>query len=477
MNDKDKYAGAGKAAEVCTIWPAEAADQMGKMIEQCNLTNHILSTDGRIAGNAPLATRAGFLAEEIHAETFNFDAILKQKSIRAFTDRYPNSPLSGNNPTNDILISKDGKIVKGVQLKYYKDGKATANAFRDIRDGKTHYDETDVMLGPADQLQDIKNSAWRTELKNREIRPQVAKAARNVSKKITDHLYEDSVSSMPTSKSYVQKIASGTNEGKKLHRQLQNMHKVRSTVQQTMHAAGSAAVATSIIAGTINTVSCLDKVQKGEMSIQDAFSYILRNTAVAAGDSALKAAGATAAVSMTARIVPDLFHGTILQANLVSGAVAGTAICAIDIVECLVLVAAGKMTWQDLETRMGTNIFQTSAGVAGASIGAAIGAPAGPLGMMLGSLIGGMIGSMAMTVAIENLIEKPFREIMDNTCNTVKMEHVMFFVIEQMKRSDTIMAEARRQRIESMKRVADDLASGDDEMWNTAHDILNIARS
>ena len=477
MNDKDKYAGASKAAEVCTIWPSEAADQMGKMIEQCNLTDSILTADKRIAGNAPLATRGGFSAEEIHAETFNLDAILKQKNVRAFTDRYPDSPLSGNNGINDILITGDGKTVKGIQLKYYQDGKATADAFRTIKDNKPHYKETDVMLGPSDQLQEIKDSALKTELKNRETRPQVAEAARDVRKKVTDHLNEDGVSSKPTSRSVARKIASGSDEGKKIHRKIQNEYKASSTIRQTMHAAGSAAVATSIIAGTINTVSCLDKVQKGEMSIQDAFSYILRNTAVAAGDSALKAAGATAAVSMTARIVPDLFHGTILQANLVSGAVAGTAICAIDIVECLVLVAAGKMTWQDLETRMGTNIFQTSAGVAGASIGAAIGAPAGPLGMMLGSLIGGMIGSMAMTVAIENLIEKPFREIMDNTCNTVKMEHVMFFVIEQMKRSDTIMAEARRQRIESMKRVADDLASGDDEMWNTAHDILNIARS
>jgi len=477
MNERNEYAGAHKAAEVCTIWPAEAADQMGKMIEQCNLTDHILSTDGRIAGNAPLATRAGFSAEEIHAETFNLDAILKQKNVRAFTDRYPNSPLSGNNPTNDILITKDGKIVKGVQLKYYKNGNATANAFRDIRNGENHYGKTDAMLGPSDQLQDIKNSAWRTELKNRETRPQVAEAARNVRKKITDHLNEDGVDSKPTSRSVARKIASGTDEGKKLHRKIQNEYKVNSTVQKTMQAAGSAAVATSIIAGTINTVSCLDKVQKGEMSIQDALRYILRNTAIAAGDSALKAGGATAAVSMTARIVPNLFHGTVLQTNLASGAVAGTAICAIDIAECLVLVAAGKMTWRELETRMGKNMFQTSAGVTGASIGAAVGAPAGPLGMMLGSLIGGMIGSMAMTVAIENHIERPFREIMDNTQNTVKMEHAMLSVIEQMKMSDTIMADAHRQRIASMKRVADNLVSGDEEMWKTAHDILNITRS
>ena len=77
----DKYCGAEKAAEVCTIWPTSAAEQMSKIIDQCRLTDKILTTDGRIAGNAPLATRAGFVAEEVHAETFNLDAILKGKDV------------------------------------------------------------------------------------------------------------------------------------------------------------------------------------------------------------------------------------------------------------------------------------------------------------------------------------------------------------------------------------------------------------
>ena len=56
MSD-EKYGGAEKAAEVCSIWPAAAADQMGKMVQQCNLTDNILATDGRIAGNGILASR------------------------------------------------------------------------------------------------------------------------------------------------------------------------------------------------------------------------------------------------------------------------------------------------------------------------------------------------------------------------------------------------------------------------------------
>ena len=443
MDRKEKYLGAEKTAEVCQIWPAAARDQMTKLVDQCNLTDHILATDGRIAGNAPIPTKAGFVAEEIHAETFNFDAILKDKDVRAFTDRYPDSPLSGNNTTNDILVTKDGKVVQGAQLKYYKDGDKTAKAFRDIRNGDPHYKDTDAMIGPSDQLQDIKNSARRTELENQGTRPQVSEAAKNVREKAADRLEHDGVQSKPLSKNEAEKIAKGGEEGNAAHQKIQNKYKTASTAQQAMRAAGTAAVVTTVIAGTINTVSCLDKVKKGEMTTQDAVGYILKNTAIAAGDSALKAAGATTAVSLTARTIPDFFKGTVLQANLATGAVAGGAICAIDIAECLVLVAAGKMTWAEMETRTGKNIFQTGAGVVGASIGAAIGAVGGPIGSMIGAMVGGMITSVAMTVAIDNHIEKPFREIMDNTKSLAQNENLMMNSIVYMNQAEKMFGEFR----------------------------------
>ena len=438
----DKYFGAEKTAEVCTIWPTSAAEQMGKIIDQCRLTDKILTTDGRIAGNAPLATRAGFVAEEVHAETFNLDAILKGKDVKAFTDRYPNSPLSSNNPTNDIVIVKDGEVVQGAQLKYYKDGKTTANAFRDTRDGIPHYKETDAMVGPSDQLQDIQDAARRTELKNQGTRPEVSEAARDVQAKATDRLQQDGVESQPLTKKGAEEIAKGNDEGKEAHRKIQNGYKDQSTIQQTLYAAGAAAAITTVIAGTINTVSCLDKVKKGQMTIQEATLYILKNTVIAAGDSALKAGTATAAVSLTARNIPEFFiRGSVLQSSLAAGAVAGAAVCAVDIAECLVLVAAGKMSWQEMETRTGKNIFQTGAGTIGASIGAALGAPAGPIGMLIGSLAGGMITSVAMTLAIENHIEKPFREIMNNTDALVQSENLLVNVTNYMEQAEKVFGD------------------------------------
>ena len=77
------------------------------------------------------------------------------------------------------------------------------------------------------------------------------------------------------------------------------------------------------------------------------------------------------------------------------------------------------MTLSELEARTGTNIFQTGAGVVGASIGATLGAPGGPPGILIGSIVGGLITSMAMTIALDNHVEKAFRLTLDGTRHVV----------------------------------------------------------
>ena len=427
-----EYKGAEKTAEVCMIWPTAAADQMGKIIEQCNLTDRLVESSKHIVGKGSLASSAGFAAEEITAETFNLDAILKGKSVRAFTDACENSPIPTHDPVRDVVVMDNGQQVKTAQLKFYKTAERTEKAFRDIRGGEGHYNEVDQMVAPADQLDGVRDAARIDELKNQGRRPDVADAARQIQGKATDRVSHEGVESRPLTKAEAEQIAKEAKSGeeKGAHSKIQDAYKNKSTLQQTAKAAAGAAVVTTVIAGTINTISCLNKVQKGEMTTSDAMKYILKNTAIAASDSALKAAGATAAVSLTARSLPEMFAGTALQTNLATGAVGGAAICAIDLAECLVLVAAGKLTMKQLEERTGKNVFQTGAGVIGASVGASIGIVAGPVGSMVGAMIGGMITSVAATVAIENHIEKPFKETMANTQSLVESGEVMKNAVE-----------------------------------------------
>ena len=435
------YKGAEKTAEVCMIWPAAAADQMGKIVEQCNLTDRLIEGSKHIVGKGSLASSAGFAAEEVTAETFNLDAILKGKSVRAFTDACENSPIPTHDPVRDVVVMDKGQQVKTAQLKFYKTAERTEKAFRDIRGGEGHYNEVDQMVAPADQLDGVRDAARLDELKNQGRRPDVADAARQIQDKATDRVSHDGVESRPLSKAEAEQIAKEAKSGEKkgAHRKIQDAYKNKSTLQQTAKAAAGAAVVTTVIAGTINTISCLSKVQKGQMTTSDAMKYILKNTAIAASDSALKAAGATAAVSLTARTIPELFTGNVLQMNLTTGAVGGATVCAIDLVECLVKVAAGRMTWKELESRTGKNIFQTGAGVVGASVGASIGVVGGPVGSMVGAMVGGMITSVAMTVAIENHIEKPFRMIMENTTRLVESENVMKASMEYLSASTELM--------------------------------------
>ena len=441
-----EYKGAEKTAEVCMIWPTAAADQMGKIIEQCNYTDRIIANSRHIVGKGSLASSAGFAAEEVTAETFNLDAILKDKNVRAFTDACENSPIPTHDPVRDVVVMENGEQVKTAQLKFYKTAERTEKAFRDIKSGEGHYNEVDQMVAPADQVDGVREAARIDELKNQGRRPGVADAAHQIREKATDRVSHEGVESKPLTKAEAEQIAKEAKkgEGKGVHRKIQDSYKNKSTIQQTAKAAAGAAIVTTVIAGTINTVSCLRKVQSGQMSPSDAMKYILKNTAIAASDSALKAAGATAAVSLTTRALPNMFTGSVLQTNLATGAVGGAAVCAIDLVECLVMVVAGKMTWQELETRTGKNIFQTGAGVVGATIGATLGAAGGPLGAAAGAIIGGMITSVAATVAIENHIEKPFREIMDNARSLAQAETLMSNAMNYLSGATVVMEDFKK---------------------------------
>lgn len=470
------YKGAEKTAEVCMIWPTAAADQMGKIVEQCNLTDRLIESSKHIVGKGSLASSAGFAAEEVTAETFNLDAILKDKSVRAFTDACENSPIPTHDPVRDVVVMENGEQVKTAQLKFYKTAERTEKAFRDIKGGEGHYNEVDQMVAPADQVDGVREAARIDELKNQGRRPGVADAAHQIQEKATDRVSHDGVESKPLTKSEAEQIAkeAKNGEGKGVHKKIQDSYKNKSTIQQTAKAAAGAAIVTTVIAGTINTVSCLRKVQSGQMSPSDAMKYILKNTAIAASDSALKAAGATAAVSITTRAIPNLFTGSVLQTNLATGAVGGAAVCAIDLVECLVMVAAGKMTWQELETRTGKNIFQTGAGVVGATIGATLGAVGGPLGATAGAIIGGMITSVAATVAIENHIEKPFREIMDNARSLAQAETLMSNAMNYLEGATVAMEDFKKGLFLSQVDFEKGMASLRQKRtanWNLIHNL------
>lgn len=397
-----------RAVDVCHIWSERAAEEVGRMLDEIGFADTQFQ---RISGTGQgLAHKAGFAAEVHHAETFNLDAILKDERVRAYTAQHADSPLSSIDSTTDILL-RDGKTPDTrAQLKYYRTADDTQKALRETRDGIPKYRETEQHVVPSDQVDGVRQSARRTQSENLNKRTHVAEAAGEVEQKATGHLERDGVRSAELSRDDAMSIGSGKEEGEAFRRQTEKPYLDASTAKHSWRAAKSAAMIATIVAGTINTVQCLKLVREGRMSEADATRYILWNTTIAAGDAALKAGAATATVSIAAHVLPQMFAGSAFQTALVSGGMAGLAIAGVDLVECLVLVAAGRMTMAELETRTGKNVLQTSSAVFGSAIGAAIGAPAGPIGVYIGSVVGGLIASLAMTIAIDNLIEAPYRE-------------------------------------------------------------------
>ncbi len=396
-----------QSVSACPIWRSQAAEQIGHMLGQIEQANAMLNNISMTAQNS--AIKGGFAAEVFHAESFNLDAILKDKDVRAFTDGFANTPLGRNHQLHDVVIMKDGEQVLGAQLKYFKDADATQKAFRSTKDGVHQYENSDLFLAPSDQVEGVRASAQKTALKNQETRPDVSRAAEKVRDNTGAQLDAGGAQSTPLSKPESKDLGNGTKEGKDLHEQMQNGYLNKSTLQQSMKAAGTAAVITAVTAGCINSFQYLKQVRDEKLDAAEAARLILTDTVIAAGDSALKAGAATASVSIAARKLPELFAGSAFQSSLTSSGIAGAVICAIDAVQCIVLFAAGKMSREELETRTGKNLFQTGSAVVGSSVGAAIGTLGGPIGALVGSVVGGAITSIAMSIALDNHIEKRFQ--------------------------------------------------------------------
>ena len=169
------------SVSLCPIWPAQASEKIGQMLSEINHANTIIEKISETAQNS--AIKGGFSAETWHAESFNLDAILKDKDVRAFTDNFTNPPLPKNHTTHDIVVMKGDEQLLGAQLKYFKNGEATQKAFRSTKNGIHQYQDSDAFIGPADQIEKIKEAAKRDILRNQEIRPKVANAAEKVREK------------------------------------------------------------------------------------------------------------------------------------------------------------------------------------------------------------------------------------------------------------------------------------------------------
>lgn len=407
------------------VFPHAAKEQMRAMLEQIARTDknlaRVRSTDQSVK------VRAGFAAEEWHAETFNLDAILKNDGSRAYTDKCREFGHAGHqvNGTADVVVFQDGQAVHEAQAKYYASAEKTYGEMRQVdADGVIKYEGMDSLIGPSDQVEKVADIARRNRIKEeaKGTRPAVEKAAGMVEEKATATLKVGETESTPLSKAEAEALA--RDGAAKVKTTVEDRYKTASTLTKMQEAAAGAAAMSAIIAGTINIFTNVRLVREGKLEPSEAAIRIAAETAASAADSALKAAATTGAHSLLVRygsqeLVRKL-AGQGAAALVRSNAVSVAVVCTIDLIKDLVLFGAGRITASQLEERAGKGVLTTSAGVLGGTLGGlACGGMASGVFVvgavpLIGSIAGGLICSMAMELAVENGIEAPYRELVSN---------------------------------------------------------------
>lgn len=427
--------------ETNPVFPMQAKRQMADMVEQIARANENILK--RASTDHDIPHKAGFIAEEFHAETHNLDAILNDDSTRVYTDQYKEEwkrqGFNGND-TPDLIAVKDGKTTHQSQAKYYKSAKKTETEMRKIKNGEAKYKDMDSLLGPSDQVnpQDgkpsISQEARKTELKESTAdgRKDVREAAKQVKEKATDRVSTGKSESTPLSKKEAEELAK--DHKKSDHKNdLENKYQTESTIQQMKKAAKGAAAISAVMSGTYNTVLYCKMVKDGKMTEQEAVYKIISETASSAADSALKASAVTGTQSLIIRygskeLVEKLTEQS-LKGMMRSNVATVGVICAIDAIKDLVKLGSGKITKDEFYERQGKNMLNTATGATGGAVGFSVGVAtatslgyaAGSTGLIVfgavGGITGGLIAGLAMQIAIENHIEQAYSDMLRNTTN------------------------------------------------------------
>ncbi|MBQ7271974.1 MAG: hypothetical protein IJT33_02590 [Campylobacter sp.] len=256
-----------------------------------------------INSNQNTAVKAGFLAELMQKETFNADAIRKNSTRRATTDKFPEFSdlqiedidgsirnLTHNDTSVDIVVydTKTNQVKHTAQVKIYKNSKETLKAFEYDKQGKltqdgiTDYTRNDTLLAAEDQVGEIKDLAHKKSLKESLTRPEVSKQNKLIEEKTRANIEQDGVKSKEfTKKEYEE----ATRDNGKRREKYQQEYKDDNLKEMLKNSAVTTAAITSVISGVANSIKYISKYKKGEITSKEAAVLIVKDTALATAKS------------------------------------------------------------------------------------------------------------------------------------------------------------------------------------------------
>lgn len=326
----------------------------------------------------------GYMLEEWGAGTFNVDAVAAESSDRA--------SVLHSTAKDSVDIQLDSG--KAYSAKSYATAAKTAKAQARLNSeiGQPSY-HNQGRLAPEDQVTEAKATAHREALRNKPIRSEVSKAYSETEDELTGTIKNgEGVSSRGASRKELEQIAKESKEQEfkadKHGVSLDSAIKSEYLLKQALKAGYTAAVITVAIQLAPEIYKAVDfLIKNGELDLQQ-IKHIGEKGITSGAEGFLRGS-----IASSLKIICDA--GKLGEALIgIDATVLGAMVALVmQTVKNSILVAAGKMTVQQMGSAFVDTVIVSSGYIIGSHIGGIIGQALAPQIPILGYLLGSLVGT------------------------------------------------------------------------------------
>ena len=344
----------------------------------------------RTAGQVEAAARTdqgihvvkGFAAERWHVGTYNLDMARLGR-----LDQWNEAHLTTPGSPADIAFGIAG--ADPVQLKYYRSAENTAKEMSDPR----YHDMGKV--GPADQIEGIRDVANQLADKNVDSRPHMSEQYRHTADNAAPTLDREGARSRPLSEPEARELAEDARNDDGVDRNRWGLTadqqiQVEHIAGQALHAGmQAAALSASMQLAPLVVAAISQSLRDGHLDFDD-LGRMVRGIPAVALRSGI-AGGISAALVTASR------SGMLGEAatSVAPEAISATVVLSISCLQTACQAASGEITWAQANVAMASNALVLAGSMAGGMLGQAI-IPIPVLGSMIGSLVGATLARMVI---------------------------------------------------------------------------------
>ena len=328
--------------------------------------------------NNSLSSATGFVAESYHCANFNAKSVLRRETLMAFREK------SGNHGDYFIKDIKTDKIIERGEMKYYSTAEKTENAMRGYGNRK--------LIGPKEQIEDIKKIAKRKSLSNKSTRPEVAKDHEIVVKKVSAYIGKKTKSDSLSLKD-AKKLTKKARKGKVNSNDILPKDAIFEALKS---GAIEGAKKGAIFSSAFSVIENIQAVNNGKKEVAKAVVDVMIETTKGAVDCAIKSAAGSAA-KLPATKLTEKTANSVAKSVLKSSAPVMAAVAGVEITKNAVDLVKGEIDGEEFAKKSTKTVVTTAGGWAGAEIGATIGSVICPgIGTVVGGIVGGILGSLSI---------------------------------------------------------------------------------